>query len=232
MSMAKKGKKQEDGVLESAEVLAEQISKSEQFLEKNKITVFSIAGLFAVLLAGYFGYSYYMDSQNSLAQDEMFQAVYYFEQDSLDLALNGDGNYYGFLDVIDNYGATQAGNLANFYVGSIYMKKGTYASAVPFLKDFSSSDYVIQARALSLLGDAYMQQEDYTEAASYYSKAASYKPNEYFTPVYLLKAGLAYEKLEDFSSASKQYEIIVLKYSKSNEVDKAKKYKARLQSKS
>lgn len=230
--MAKKGKKQEDGVLESAEVLAEQISKSEKFLEDNKITVAAIAGLFAILMAGYFGYDYYMDNQNSLAQDEMFQAVYYYEQDSLDLALNGDGNYYGFLDVIDIYGATTAGNLANFYVGSIYMKKGSYSSAVPFLKDFSSNDYVIQARAYSLLGDSYMQEEDFNEAASYYTKAAAYKPNEYFTPVYLLKAGLAYEKLEDFASASKQYEIIVKEYSKSNEADKAKKYKARLQSKS
>ncbi len=230
--MAKKGKKQEDGVLESAEVLAEQISKSEQFLENNKVAVFSIAGLVAVVLASFFGYKYYMESQNSLAQDEMFQAVYYFEQDSLDLALNGDGNYYGFLDVIDNYGATEAGNLANFYVGSIYMKKGSYTSAVPFLEDFSSSDYVIQARAYSLLGDSYMQQEDFSEAANYYSRAASYKPNEYFTPIYLLKAGLAYEKLEDFGSASKQYETIVKEFGKSNEVDKAKKYKARLQSKS
>jgi len=231
--MATKGKKkQEDGVLESAEVLAQQLTKSEQFIENNKAMVFSIAGVLAVVLAGYFGYKYYMDSQNSLAQDEMFQAVYYFEQDSLDLALNGDGNYYGFLDVIDKYGATKAGNLANFYVGAIYMQKGSYSSAIPFLKDFRSSDYVMQARSYSLLGDAYMQQSEYNEAASYYDKAASYKPNKYFTPVYLLKAGLAYEKLEDFNSASKQYETIVNDYSKSNEVEKAKKYKARLQAKS
>lgn len=230
--MAKKGKKQEDGVLESAEALAEQLTKSEQFLEDNKVTVFSIAAVLAIILASYFGYNYYLDGQNSLAQDEMFQAVYYYEQDSLDLALNGDGNYYGFIDIIENYGSTNAGNLANFYIGSIYMKKGSYASAVPFLNDFNSNDYVIQARAYSLLGDAYMQQEDYNEAASYYAKAVSFKPNEYFTPVYLLKAGLAYEKLEDFSKAAEQYEAIVKNYAKSNEIDKAKKYRARLQSKS
>ncbi len=230
--MAKKGKKHEEGVLESAEVLVEQFTKSERFLEDNKVTVFSIAGILAIALASFFGYNYYMDSQNALAQDEMFQAVYYYEQDSLDLALNGDGNYYGFLDIIDNYGATTAGNLANFYVGSIYLKKGTYESAVPFLQDFSSSDYVLQARAYSLLGDALMQQNDFSEAVNYYSKAANDKKNEYFTPAYLLKAGLAYEKLEDFSSALKQYETIVTEFAKSNEVDKAKKYKARLQGKS
>lgn len=231
--MAKKGKKQhEEGVLESAEVLAEQLTRSERFLEEHKTLVFSLAGLLAIALASYFGYRYYMENQNSLAQDEMFQAVYYFEQDSLDLALNGDGNYYGFLDIIDNYGSTDAGNLANFYVGSIYMTKGSYTSAIPFLQDFGSDDLVLQARAYSLLGDAYMQQNEFTDAASYYAKAASYKPNKYFTPVYLLKAGLAYEKLEDYSNAIKQYETIVNDYSKSNEADKARKYKARLQSKS
>ncbi|MCB0504487.1 MAG: tetratricopeptide repeat protein [Cyclobacteriaceae bacterium] len=231
--MAKKGKKQhEEGVLESAEVLAEQLTKSEKFLEENRTLVFSLAGLIAIVLAGYFGYKYYMESQNTLAQDEMFQAVHYFEQDSLDLALNGDGNYYGFLDVIDNYGHTEAGNLANFYVGTIYMKKGSYTSAIPFLEDFSSNDMVIQARAYSLLGDAYMQQGAFSDAASYYTKAADYKPNKYFTPIYLMKAGLAYEKLEDYSNAAKQYEKIVEKYPESNEADKAKKYKAKLQSKS
>ncbi len=230
--MAKQGKKHESGVLESAEVLAEQLTKSEQFLEDNKVMVFSIAGILAIALASFFGYNYYMGSQNALAQDEMFQAVYYYEQDSLDLALNGDGNYYGFLDIIDNYGATTAGNLANFYVGSIYLKKGIYESAVPFLQDFSSSDYVLQARAYSLLGDVFMQQNDFSEAANYYSKAANDNPNEYFTPVYLLKAGLAYEKLEDFSSATKQYQTIVNDFAKSKEVEKAKKYKARLQGKS
>lgn len=231
--MAKKGKKQhEEGVLESAEVLAEQLTRSERFLEENKTLVFSLAGFIAIVLAGYFGYKYYMESQNSLAQDEMFQAVYYFEQDSLDLALDGDGNYYGFLDIIDNYGSTDAGNLANFYVGSIYMKKGTYTSAIPFLEDFSSNDFVIQARAYSLLGDAYMQQGAFNEAVGYYTKAADYKPNKYFTPIYLLKAGLAYEKLEEYSSAAKQYEKIVKEYADSSEADKAKKYKAKLQSKS
>ena len=128
-----------------------------------------------------------------LNNDEMFQAVYYFEQDSLDLALRGDGNRFGFLDIIDEYGATKAGNLANYYAGSVYMLKGNYSSAVPFLKDFSSDDILLQARAYSLLGDAYMESDDFVTAVNYYNKAAGYKANKEFTPMYLLKAALAYK---------------------------------------
>ena len=162
----------------------------------------------------------------------MFQAVYYFEQDSLDLALRGDGNHYGFLDIIEEYGATKAGNLANYYAGAVYLEKGNYSSAIPFLEDYSSDDLIIQSRAYSMLGDANMEEGNFEAAAGYYTKAANYKPNEFFTPVYLMKAGLAYELLEDYSKASEQYSVVINKYKKSGEYDKARKYKARLEAKS
>ena len=50
-----------------------------------------------------FAFSYFKENQNNTAQEEMFQAVYYFEKDSLVQALNGDGNNYGFLEIIDEY---------------------------------------------------------------------------------------------------------------------------------
>jgi tetratricopeptide (TPR) repeat protein len=229
--MAKKGKKhqkQSGEILENPEVLASEFVKTEEFIEKHKVAVFTAIGVVALIISGLFVYQYYIDTQNELAQNEMFQAVYYFEQDSLDLALRGDGNHYGFLDIIEEYGATDAGNLANFYAGAIYMQKGNFSSAVPFLKDFSVDDIMLQARAYSLLGDVSMEEKDYETAADYFTRAADYKPNQYFTPVYLMKAGLAYELLEEYSKASEQYSIVIKKYKKSSEYDKARKYKARL----
>ena len=133
-------------MLESPEALAEKISKTEEFVEKHQTLMLSVLGVVALIVAGGFLYKYYIGNQNELAQDEMFQAVYYFEQDSLDLALRGDGNRFGFLDIIDEYGATKAGNLSNYYAGAVYMLKGNYSSAIPFLKDFSSDDILLQAR--------------------------------------------------------------------------------------
>jgi tetratricopeptide (TPR) repeat protein len=231
--MAKKGKKiKHHDMLEKPEALAEQFSKSEQFIEKHQTLMLVISGVIALIIAGGFLYKYYMSNQNELAQDEMFQAVYYFEQDSLDLALRGDGNQFGFLDIIEEYGATKTGNLANFYAGACYMRKGSFSSAIPFLKDFESDDILLQARAYSLLGDAYMEADDYDRAANYYDKAAAFKPNKEFTPTYLMKAALAHQLNGNNDLAIKQYDKIIKEYQNTPEYNNAKKYKALIENQS
>ena len=219
-------------MLEKPEALAEQISKTEQFIEKHQTLLLSIFGAVALVIAGGFLYRYYMNNQNEQAHDEMFQAIYYFEQDSLNLALRGDGNRYGFLDIIEEYGSTEAGNLANFYAGACYMKKGTYSSAIPFLKDYKSDDILLMSRAYSLLGDAYMEEDDYAQAADYYSKAASYKANKEFTPNYMMKAALAYELNGDNKKAIEYYEMVIKDYGNRPEANNAKKFKALIENKS
>ncbi len=62
--------------LENPELLREQISRSEQFLEKNKNVVFGVIAVIAVAIAGIFGWNYYKDSQNEEAQNAMYQAIY------------------------------------------------------------------------------------------------------------------------------------------------------------
>ncbi|MEM9298635.1 MAG: tetratricopeptide repeat protein [Bacteroidota bacterium] len=224
----KKSEEQSTSALENSEVLAEQLSRTEEFIENNKVLVFGITGALFLIVAGFFGWNYYTTSQNDLAQSEMFQAIYYYESDSLDLALNGDGNNLGFVDISSDYSMTDAGNLANFYAGSAYLKQSKFKLAILYLEDFSSSDNLVQARAYSLVGDANMELGDYEQAATYYEKAANYRPNKFFTPQYLMKQGLAYEKLNNNQAAIAVYEIIIEEYWESAEVQDAKKYKARL----
>jgi TolA-binding protein len=171
-------------------------------------------------------------NQDESAQNEMFQAVYYFESDSLDLALNGDGNNFGFLEIIDRYSLSKAANLSHYYVGAIYLKKGEYISAIGHLEKFSSGDLLIQARAYGLIGDANMEMSNHAEAASYYLKAAEYNTNEYTSPGYLMKAAVAYEVTENYDKALACYNTIVKKYVESSEYQTARKHKARLEGKS
>jgi tetratricopeptide (TPR) repeat protein len=227
-----RGEKRSKEFYENPEVLAEQISKTEEFFAKNKVITVTISSILAVLVAGFFLYKYYMINQNELAQADMFQAVFYFEQDSLDLALNGDGNNYGFKDIVDEYPRTEAANLANYYSGVIHLKKGNHKVAVLYLEDFSSSDLLVQARAFSLIGDAYMEQGEYEDAVKYYNKAANYEANEYFSPIYLQKAGIAYERLEQWDNAKGCYQKIIDEYKTSTEFQSAQKHLARLDAKS
>lgn len=230
--VAKKSKKGTEHTsqeyLENPDVLAEQFSKTEEYINKNKKLLIGIGAAVALLIAGFFGYRYYNQEQNLEGQTQMFQAIYYFEQDSLKLALNGDGNNLGFVDIADEYSGTDAGNLANYYAGISYLKQGKYELATLYLKDFDSDDLLVQAKSYSLIGDAYMELKEFENAAEYYNKAANYKPNKYFTPQYLIKEALAYEKLNANDKAKNTYDKIINEYPNSPEYSSALKYKARL----
>ncbi|MDF2454255.1 MAG: hypothetical protein K0R51_248 [Cytophagaceae bacterium] len=197
-------------------------------VEKYKNLLLILLGLVTLGIAGYFYYQYTLEESNEEAANAIYPAVYFFEQDSLDKALKGDGKVLGLLDISETYSGTKTGKLAHFYTGVIYLKQGKFEEAISHLNDFSSSDYLLQARAYSLIGDANSELEKYDEAASYYKKAADYKPNEQFTPVYLMKLALAYESLKENKKASDTYDIILTKYPKSPELNDAKKYKARV----
>lgn len=233
--MAKEEKKD---ILENPEALKEKVLGVEHWIEANPKIVIGAVVAILLIVGGYFGYQYYVDNQNSQAQKEMFQAVRYFEKyiesghDSLNIALKGDGNNLGFIDIVDGYGMSKAGNLANFYAGSIYMRQSKYKLGRLYLEDFSSDDLLVQARAFSLIGDSYMEENDFGNAANFYNKAANFKPNKFFSPVYLMKEALAYEKLNQNAKAIQVYQKIVDEYWESSEIQNAKKYKARLESNS
>jgi TolA-binding protein len=228
--MAKKEETKD--LLENPEVIQEKLVTVESWFEQNPKIALGIAAAVLLVIGGFFGYRYYINNQDSIAQKEMFQAIHYFEADSLNLALNGDGNNLGFLQIIEDYPRTDAGNLANYYAGVIYLKQGKFPLAIYHFEDFSSNDLLVQARAYSLMGDAYMELKDYENAAKFYSKAANYKPNKQFTPTYLMKAALAYEKLNQNQKAIEAYQTIIDKYWESSEIQNAKKFKARLETNS
>jgi TolA-binding protein len=225
--MAKKEEHKHE-LLENPEAIKEKLAGAETWLESNPKVVIGVAAGILLLVGGYFGFRYYKDSQNVIAQNEMFQAVFYFEADSLDKALNGDGNNLGFLNIAEDFGITDAGNLANYYAGVCYLKQGKFELARLYLEDFSSSDLLVQARAYSLVGDTYMEEQKYEDAAVYYNKAANYEPNKYFSPAYLMKEAMAYEKLKQNDKARQAYEKIINQYWDSGEYQNARKFKARL----
>lgn len=220
---------QDKELLENPEAIAKKLEGIESWAERNPKQLYVILGVLVLAIGGYLGYRYYLNNRNTLAQEEMFQAQHYFEADSLALALNGDGNNLGFIQIIDEYSGTKAANLAHFYAGASYLKQKQYETAILFLEDFSSDDILIQARAYSLIGDAHMELEQYADAATYYMRAANHEPNKYFSPGYLMRAALAYEKLGDTAKAIAAYDRIINSYWESQEVQNAQKFKMRLQ---
>ena len=220
---------EKESALENPEVIVERLTSFEHYIEQNSKQIGIIAGVLALLIAGFFGYRYWTSTQDQEAQGQMFSAVYYFEADSLKKALNGDGNNLGFISIADEYGLTKAGKLASYYIGSIYLKQGKFQDAIDNLKDFSSDDILIAPRANCLIGDAYLELNDLDHALEYYKKAALHAPNKFFSPRYLLKAALVQELQKNYSDAINSYGQIIEKYYDSQESADAKKLKARLE---
>lgn len=210
--------------LESPEGLTSQLDKAQNFFQANNKLFLIIGGALLAGILGLVGYRYYQDGREADAQKALYKAVYDFEADSLSLALNGKGGNEGLLSIADNYKGTDAGNLASFYAGVALLKDGKFDEAITRLKAFSSSDILLQARAYSLIGDAYMEKDDAKEAIDYYKRASNHKANQFFTPGYLLKLGLAYEKNNQPNDAASTYKRIIEEFPMSSEVMSAKKY--------
>lgn len=202
--------------------------RAQDFYSKNK-NVINIAILaVVVIVGGYFGYTRFVKAPaEKKAQEAIFAAQNNFAVDSFKLALNGDGNNYGFLQVIDKYGSTKAGNLAKYSAGVCYVKLGEFQKGIDMLKSFSSGDLVVQSMANGLIGDAYMELNKVDDAVSYYKKAGA-EDNELLSPMYLFRAGLALEKGNKPQDAIAIYQQIKQKYPLSTEGGQMDKYLARL----
>ncbi|MCX7863068.1 MAG: tetratricopeptide repeat protein [Bacteroidales bacterium] len=205
------------------------LSKTEQFIDKNKKSITYIIGGLIVVVALFFIYKKsYLAPLEDEAHQEMFMAENYFAKDSFKLALNGDGQYPGFLTIIDEYSSTTAGNLANYYAGICYLRLGQFEKAIQYLEEYSTDDVLLYATKNGSIGDAYLELGKTDEAIKYYKKASYDKPNQFSSPFYLMKLGFAYEKLEQWDKALETYEYIEKQYNRTNEGRKVEKYITRV----
>ena len=203
-------------------------SRTELYIEENQKSLTVIVLAIAIIVIGFTLYKRYIVGPKEVeAQSQMYIAEEYFEKDSFNLALNGDGNNMGFLEIIDEYGITRSANLANYYTGISYLHLGEYENAIDYLKDFDSKDQVVKSVATGAIGDAYLELDNEKDALSMYLKAAKQRKNEFTSPIYMMKAAQVYEGQEDYKKAIALYEEVKKEYPESNEAKDIDKYIAR-----
>ncbi len=223
--MAKKTKDDSPQTISNVE---QTLTKTEHFLEENYksllIGLGIVVGLVGIIWLG----KLYLNKRNDEAQSQIYQAERYLEMDSLNLALNGDGNYLGFLDIANDYKFTAAGNLARFSAGICYLHLGEYQEAIDLLNKYSKKDKVIGSLAIGAIGDAYVELGDLDKGVTKYIEAADFAKNSFNTPIFLMKAGEIYELNGNYSDALKVYERIENEYPESTEGTSIEKYIARV----
>ncbi|MET2985429.1 tetratricopeptide repeat protein [Aureibaculum conchae] len=220
---------EESTTAEVFNTLDETASRSEKWVEKNsKPLMIGLVTVAAVIL-GYLAYNKFVKEPKGIeAANELAYPKSFFDQaesgsatvvvDSLyNLALNGADGRYGLLDIIDNYGSTDAGNLAKYMAGISYLKTSDYENAIELLSDFSTDDEILGAIAEGNIGDAFSQINQPEDAMQHYIKAADFKSNEFTSSLYLFKAGNIAMDLGNYSKAEELFTKIKNEYPNSDE---------------
>jgi tetratricopeptide (TPR) repeat protein len=221
--MAKIENQQEAAVVEA-------VSKTEQFFQQNgKNVVIALVVVVLLVVGGYLYKSLVIDSNEQKASEMIVEAQDRFAGENPDfaLALNGDENGAGFLEVAEQYGSTAAGNIANHYAGICYLRLGDLENAEKYLAQYDAVDElageVVNAQNLGLRGDIAVEKGEYEAAVALYKKAVAASENIFTAPLYLYKQVLAYAALGNKAEAQKCFEALQSNYPMSAEVRDAEK---------
>jgi tetratricopeptide (TPR) repeat protein len=207
------------------------VAQAKDFWTRNSKIILGVGTVLLLLVGGFFVYkTYFKGPKEEKASEAMFKAEEYFRQDSVRLALNGDGQNLGFLRIIDLYSGTKAANLSSFYAGVCYLRLDDNQNAVKHLEKFSSGAKQVQQRAYKLLGDAYGDLGNHKEALDYYKKAARHFEEDINNASEALfnAAYLADRVLKNQEEAISLYKEIKQKYPQTQYGYEADKYLAQL----
>ncbi len=203
---------------------------AQDFFEKHQNLILGLIVGGVLLLGAYLAYSFgYKAPKEAAAMEAIYKAQEQFAQDSFILALeNPGGGFEGFLDIIDNYGGTKAGNLAKYYAGVSYLNLGRAEDAISYLESYSANDDITPIMKAGALGDAYAELDNLDKALGLYKTAANTDDNDFLTPYYLYKYGILNKVKGNNTEAVSAFERIKNNYPNSNEASEAERYAAML----
>ncbi|MDO5571092.1 MAG: tetratricopeptide repeat protein [Bacteroidales bacterium] len=222
-------KTQHDGLDEVNEAL----SKTEQLIEKYQKPMLISALVLILVVSGILALrQFYFIPKENKAQEDLFVGEFLLQEKEYQKALEGNGgDFIGFEAIIKENSSTKAGNLAKAYAGICQMRLGNYEQAIKHLESFSASDLLVSPAVVGAVGDCYVEMGKVKEAIAYFEKAAAKANNELISPIYLKKAGIAYESLGQYADAVKVYQNIKDNWSTSMESADIEKYIERASSK-
>lgn len=224
--MAKVTKTQEEVRQEN---VAQAVSKTEQFFKDNGKLIYGCVIAVLVIALAILAYNrFILQPKKAEATDQLAQAERWFEAGEYELALSGDDNSLGLIDILSQYGS-KAGEAVYLYTGIAQLQTGAFEDAIASLKKYDGKDPILQARAQACIGDAYVELGDYATAINWFTKAAKTTGNA-FAAAYLLKAGIAAEANGNQEQALSFYKEIKDQWASAPEAMEIDKYITRIES--
>ncbi len=222
--MAKQNVKDQEAL--RRENIEETVSKTDQFYNEHKKTIWTVAAVLVIAALCVFAYiKLIYQPKCAEALQQAFPAEQSFGRGEWELALKGDGNVLGLADIISEYGA-KAGSAVYMEAGLSALHLGEFEQALEYLRKYNGKEPILAARAIAAQGDALAGLSKYEEAVAAYLKAAG-RSDDNFSAAYLLKAGILCEELGNKAKALECYKTIKDKYPSSIEGYEIDKYISR-----
>lgn len=202
--MADKKQIEEENAIEK---LNDNLTSASQKIAENKKVIFWVLGGIAIVAA--FVLSYFFIYRNPHL-NKAFEAY-----NQVEIAAMGNDSVAaaGYKKVADDYSGTDAGKLAALSAAETYYNQGKYKEAVAYLDKFSSSEPVLEANAIVLKGDCYVNLKQYDKALEAYGKALkAANKNPQIAVRVLLKEANIYDAQKKYADALKCYETIKAEY--------------------
>lgn len=191
------------------------VTKTVTFFNKYQKIVYGILiGLMVVILAILAFNKFYLKPKNERGAALIVKPIEYYSRGfqmgdtaSFNLALEGDDENEGFIDIASGYKMTKVGNSAKYFAGLCYLQMGEKQDALDYFLKFRKKENVYWYNCQALIGDIYDDEGDSENAIKYYKKAVK-GDNPYFTPNNLFKLAQMYERNDNWESALEAYQRI------------------------
>ena len=200
-------------------------------VDKYRALTYGLLAAVVVVVAGLVGYSYLQQQRGSEAQEYLAPAVRLFEKGQYQDALDGTGLEMGLLDTAEEFGSTQAGNLAHFYAADALFRLGEYDQALEHFRAYRKESNYLGASALAGEAAIHEAKGSYERAGALYKRAASIFPNDLVSPDYLLDAGRAFELAGRYKDAVEAYGLVSEDYPNSTQARDVEMLVARVEAK-
>lgn len=197
------------------------------YFENNKRVVYIALTVLVVIIAGiilYFNKKSANEDNAALALSKI-QPVY--DSQDFKTAMNGDslGSFKGLIYIVDEYGSTQSGQLAKILLANSYYYTQDYGNAERYYKDYGGNNDILKAAALAGIAAVNESNNNFSEAAKQYEKAAGVNPEVANNDEYLYYAIRNYYKANDQENVKRVIKELKGDYPKSSYIVQAEQYK-------
>jgi predicted negative regulator of RcsB-dependent stress response len=194
--------------VKAAPQVEQQVTKTEAFFEKNKKAIISaVVAIIVIVVGAILINNYYLEPRANEASTELAKSQELFDEQQYDKALAG------FQKVASDYSSTDAGNLAQLYIGLCQANLGKWQEAANALESFSTmDDQMISPAVEGALGNAYANLKQLDKAVDHLKKAAKMADNNSLSPTFLIQAGQILESQGKKGEALELYQEVKEKY--------------------